>query len=383
MAEQRGCTQCGACVNACPVFRHTRREEYSPKAKQGVLAFADKGEPGLDPKKCVALAGRCVCCERCLLACPRNLSVPEALSKARQRRPRLGQYFWREWIRRGAVAWPLAAKAAPLAPGVLLPERLRILRASALAMTPPPRAKPWLTLEVSRMSKRLKTVIFGGCTATRLRPVWMKAADGILEKLGTERCSASGFTCCGGTYAHAGMLESSREAAKINLAWWRGLGKPAVVVFCASCVHSLRRYAQMGIMDRLDAREWLNAVTPLSTLLGGAKATLTNNAPSVPVYHSPCHWGDSDPDFVWLKSVLPEMVKGVSLCCGFGGVMKLLEPLLSADLASACWKGMEDGSPGHVSALTGCGGCVLQLAAHAPEHGGKAHEIRHWLDCIA
>ena len=38
---KRGCTQCGECLNVCPVYALYKREEYSPKGKRLLLEAID------------------------------------------------------------------------------------------------------------------------------------------------------------------------------------------------------------------------------------------------------------------------------------------------------------------------------------------------------
>ena len=70
----------------------------------------------------------------------------------------------------------------------------------------------------------------------------------------------------------------------------------------------------------------------------------------------------------------PGMHKGSALCCGFGGVLQIMNPELSRDLATKCWDGLD----ARAEVLTGCSGCTLQLASHAPE----GTSVRHWLDVV-
>lgn len=383
MAAVKECTQCGACLDTCPVFNLRKGEEYSPKAKHQLMrkGWTDDGE--LDWKRMMELAGQCACCERCKPACARRLSVPEALSAARARYPLWQQYFWREWIRRGGFLWKVAAGAAPLAPAALLPRKLGMLHKAALAMRNPEPVQPWLRLDPlsPQTAAGGSYAIFGGCTATRLRPQWVHKAARTITRLGGAVIDAEGFTCCGGTYGHAGMLESARKAQECNVEHWRSLGRPRIAVFCASCLHSLRAYAEGdaaadAFWEEGEAQTWLAALTPLSSLLLEAQTSLTATAPAACGYHSPCHWGKRDDDFIWLSKVLPGLTRGKSLCCGFGGVLKMLDPELSGQLADACWAGFEAPEQGTLYVLTGCSGCVLQLTASAPENA----RVLHWLD---
>ncbi|MEG6594181.1 (Fe-S)-binding protein, partial [Desulfovibrio sp. 1188_IL3213] len=78
MAALRQCTQCGACLENCPVFLLRKSEEFSPKAKQNLLRAGLNHDAGLDWRALMQLAGQCAGCGRCKTACARALSVPEA-----------------------------------------------------------------------------------------------------------------------------------------------------------------------------------------------------------------------------------------------------------------------------------------------------------------
>lgn len=380
MNAVKECTQCGACLNECPVFRLRKSEEFSPKAKHLVIRKGWEDDGAWDWERMMALAGQCVCCERCKLVCARRLSVPQALAQARARHPRWQQYFWRHWIQHGGMLWSVASRMAPLVPNRILPNKIGIMHAAALAMKAPQRPPAWLRLLPSpEVCKGKNYVIFGGCTATRLRPAWVEKAEAVLHRLGGAVLAQPGFVCCGGTYEHAGMLNSALEAAAKNVALWKKAGMPQVVVFCASCLHSLRHYAEMpGLMNGEESRRWKESLTPLSSLLADARVEPAPQAPTACAYHSPCHWGSRDEDMLWLKKVLPGLHKGGTPCCGFGGVLKMLDPELSRSLAQACWQGMAEKTSPPPVALTGCSGCIMQLNAHAP--GGSV--VHHWLDVL-
>jgi glycolate oxidase iron-sulfur subunit len=236
--------------------------------------------------------------------------------------------------------------------------------------------KPWFGLAqgASKIFADTPALLFGGCTAVRLRPSWMKKAEKTLTGLGARLIEATGLVCCGGTYKHAGMCQSAAEAAQTNLNYWRSLGRPKVITICASCLRSLRHYPDMpGLLNTAEAKIWMEALTPLSDCLQKAETALTPHVPESYSYHSPCHWGGKDADMLWLEKALPGLRKGKTLCCGFGGVFKLMNPLLSRSMAEKCWKGF---GPTVNTVLTGCSGCSMQLAAHAPQNA----ETLHWLD---
>ncbi len=65
---KKECILCGRCLDVCPVFRATNREELSPKAKHWMARLLREGEAGLSGKSVKDLdrAGRgALACRPC------------------------------------------------------------------------------------------------------------------------------------------------------------------------------------------------------------------------------------------------------------------------------------------------------------------------------
>ncbi len=383
MKKNQACTQCGACFNTCPTFQRFKSEEYSPKAKQLLLATAlePHGDDILQWKKMMHLAGHCTSCERCKNVCPLKLSVPKVLAEARAKHPKWQQYAWREWIQHSAVLWPPAKRMAPWVPKKMLPSKLAILHASALAMQEPPAMQPWAhikDMDASSSTNKLygkNVALFAGCTAQNLRPQWIEKAKKMLANLGAHVLDTVHFQCCGGTYEHAGLPSAAQKAAKHNIDVWEKAGRPMIILFCASCIHSLRHYT---CHSKEQQEAFVASLQPLASLLQTDCIQASPNAPEVIHYHSPCHWEGKDMDLLKLQKVFPQLQKGKALCCGFGGVLKMLNPTLSEDLANTCWQGFSHTEHGATYVISGCSGCIMQLSAHAP----KNTFVYHWLDVL-
>ena len=376
---KRGCTQCGECLNVCPVYALYKREEYAPKGKRLLLEQIDP-EYGGSPDSPMPwedvreLTRLCAGCERCERACARKLSTCELLAEARARNPHWTQTLWEMWIRRAGPLWPMAGKIAMLAPDSVIPGVLRSSVETARALVDLPPCEQWMNISPGLKVNGIRVALFSGCTAKNARPRWVARAEQLLSGWGYELVDASGFGCCGGTLHHAGQFAAQAEVREQNLELWRNMGKPYVASFCASCKHSLEGYT--GALPEDEGKEWKQKCVGLASLLTDPLVRATGNAPAAVGYHQPCHWGTADPDLPLLKAGLPGLKKGSGLCCGMGGILKMTNPDLSADMAQKCMEGF---APDIRHIITGCSGCVMQLASAA----GKNREVRHWLDVVA
>ena len=372
----RGCTQCGECLNVCPVFRRHWREEYSPKAKRLLLEPVKDGTAaeGLSWDDIFNLARLCVGCGRCKQACARKLSTADLLADVRAAHPHWTQHLWALWIQHMGPLWPALGFLATLAPHGLTPKMLKPSLATARTLASPKRGKPWVRLVGNTLAVDAEPVVlFSGCTARNIRPQWRERAENLLRLGGYTLHDASAFTCCGSTMHTAGQYAAMNAMREANVLAWRTMGRPRITVFCASCFHGLAEYAD-GFIEGKEAEEWRRSLVPLATLLDGLRAEILEEKPAAWGYHQPCHW-EKDMDLSFLSRVLPGLCKGQGICCGMGGILKLTDPGLSASMAVSCLREMPENTR---EILTGCSGCAIQLAAFAPE----GVMVSHWLDVV-
>lgn len=374
-SAQKKCILCGRCLDVCPLFAATGKEELSPRAKQQLAeARAKDALPLADAK---TLASLCLACGRCEAVCPQGLCAPDLVASFRAAQPGLQEWLWKTWMRRGDVLWPALARLA-----ALLPEQDRTRQLRALA--PPREVRPWLTVSGGSVRQREAVAIFPGCLASRVRKSWTRKAQVLLAVSGVEELSQPDWTCCGCTLGHAGLAQEQREARERNINAWRDAGKPRIAAFCATCLCGLRAYARDMSLPWApgEALAWQQAVTPLSGLLDCLEFTVQEQAPPKVWYHRPCHGAGHKTGKSADQAFLERVAEGrlhlprEARCCGMGGIMQLGAPDLSRDVARHCWEAFDVNVGEQV--LTGCSGCVTQLAATAPE----GVEVGHWLDAL-
>ncbi|MHC1752335.1 (Fe-S)-binding protein [Humidesulfovibrio sp.] len=399
------CVLCGCCLEGCPLFAATGREELSPRAKAllagpSKFAAANLPEGGLPQADVAALTGLCLACGRCEKLCPQGVKVPALMTAMRAAHPDFRQWLWKQWITRLGPFWSLAARGAAALPEAFAPASLGLALKGLKGLRPGAGLAPWLTLtefpvEAFRQKHGDRPVaVFDGCVGSGPRTVWADTARQLLGGLGA-RLTQARFSCCGSTLGTAGLPVEQHDARRKNVAAWREAGRPLLVTYCATCRKGLAEYLGAGgalFADQAEQEQWRAALVPLSSLLLGvqAKADSTESvepaAPSVVGYHRPCHadLGDGlgDPDHTLLAALLgPRLrVAAKGSCCGFGGILQLGAPQLSEAVGRACWAGLDaacgQSAPAYV--LSGCSGCVMQLSATAPAGAGTGH----WLEIV-
>lgn len=386
--RMKECVHCGRCLSACPLFSATNLEELSPRAKFQLVQALERGVAGLSEELVTELASRCLSCGRCEKACPEGLCAPDLIARLRAAHPGWQALVWKNWIGRAGLLWPAGGMLAKLVPQALtrvlpapLSQRAGLALRSLRVMGGKSAIRPWL--RVSRFDscgKGRKAVLFSGCTADHARPGWTRTALRLMRGAGYELSRQPDFGCCGCTLGHAGCKAEQRAAQERNLAAWRAAGRPLMATFCATCRCGLRSYASVELgWEPFEAEAWVKALQPLSSLLGETEFAVDEQAaPERVHYHRPCHGAGGGQDEDFLRRIVGARMGRASrdTCCGLGGVLQLAAPELGARVAQDAWNFFA-ARPGE-QVLTGCSGCVLQLASTSPQ----GVDAGHWLDAV-
>ena len=121
--NDRECILCGRCLDVCPLFQATGREELSPKAKHYLNKVLETRPGALHTRPAAHLASLCLACGRCEKECPQGLSGPAVVASLREKHAGWEAWLWKTWVERGGVLWPALGALSRLAPDGLAGER--------------------------------------------------------------------------------------------------------------------------------------------------------------------------------------------------------------------------------------------------------------------
>jgi Fe-S oxidoreductase/FAD/FMN-containing dehydrogenase len=332
-----GCSKCTTVTTAtrmCPLFKFTRREAASPKAKANVLRALISGRvdsPTLYTRAFQNVMDHCVNCGSCHLECPSNVNIPKMALEARARFARrfgvpLGDQAAghiekiARWSHRlSPILEPL--QALPLA-------RRTTEKALGIAARRPPPAFAARSLfdrlpKVNGHGER-QIIYFAGCYAGYIRPEIGISAVRLLNHLG-YRVFLPEQHCCGLPLLSKGLAAAARQKIEDNLKRWQHLidAADAIAVTCSSCGYALQ--AEWGYLTQGARVEAVGDKTVhISQLVPSSLENLHPPGQALRLaYHYPCHLKlQADPNCsVDMLARIPGVkVEPLSThCCGMAG----------------------------------------------------------------
>jgi len=334
-----GCSQCTTVTTAtrmCPVYKFTREEAASPKAKANVLRALISG--GLEDKALYTQAFQevmrhCVNCGSCRHECPSNVDIPQMAIEARTRyAERFGSPLTDHLLANVELAGRFTHALSPLMMPLmaLAPMRAFMEKTSGIsarrrfvAFDPRPLAARVAT-RPRRSSAGLQVIYFAGCYAGYIRPEIGTAAIRVLEHLGLA-VSMPAQHCCGLPLLSKGMARAARARINANLRQWskQAAEADAIVVTCSSCGYALQREWSFMI-DPTTVAAIRQKTIHISRLVNRFRDRLhTDGPPLALAYHAPCHLKiqeDPGASVNMLSSLDKVRVRPLSThCCGMAG----------------------------------------------------------------
>ena len=343
------CMQCGLCLTACPTYRATGDETYSPRGRIALMREVQDHDAPLTAEVLDAF-DTCIQCRACEPACPSGVPYGHLIERTketltRQRHPRLRSLMLRplsmpRLLRFGSSTLGVAQRAH-LVPAALgrrlgLPDQLPIRR------TP---------LTTSGTDVQL----FTGCVMDAWQRDVHRAAQAVLEAAGFGVApTGDSAPCCGALHLHAGLRDQSLAlTSKVDAQLQPGV---PLLVDSAGCGAHLKEHSSLTVYDiqefLAEHLDRLPAVKPLDLRVA---------------IQDPCHLRHVQKVHSATRSVLQPFVREIvelddeGMCCGAGGAYSVLEPEMAGLVRDRKVGSIDRARPDVVASANP--GCSMHLSA--------------------
>lgn len=217
--------------------------------------------------------------------------------------------------------------------------------------------------------KRAEVIFFVGCVASffpmaQKIPVNMAR---IMQKAGMDFTILGGEEwCCGFPLIGTGMPDKMKALMEHNISKIEEVGAKSIVFTCPSCYHTWKSLYQLPGVELYHASQMLGRMVKDGQIkLKGMNVTVT--------YHDPCDLGRNSGVFEeprqLLKAIpglkLVELAhnRQLSMCCGGGGNVEMVNPDLSARVARMKLQEVADTKADMV--VSSCQQCLRTIATRA------------------
>lgn len=299
-----GCSKCSTVTHAtrmCPVYKVTRDEAATPKAKANLLRALVSGrlpDRALFQSAFQGVMAQCVACGSCARECPSHVDIPKMALEAKARyAAKYGVLLADQLLalpeESGRFLGPVSAWIKPVA-DLGFCQQLKERFTGLSANRPFPRFDPHPLSERIRSREGqgdMAVLYFAGCYAGFMRPSIGEALVKTLTAMNMSVWTPAQH-CCGLPLLSKGLADAAREKVRANLGQWESMLSQVqyIVVSCSSCGLSLMR--EWGdLLDSARIREIGEKTVHVSDLINRYFDRLPplQTQPLRLAYHSPCH----------------------------------------------------------------------------------------------
>ncbi|MBU2498840.1 MAG: (Fe-S)-binding protein [Proteobacteria bacterium] len=317
--EVSRCNRCGFCLPNCPVYRVRKVESASPRGRNAITRAVIEGKLEWSPEIQRSMFS-CLGCGACTAACFPSLKTKDVV------------FMDRECLVHEGLYPKIADRLA------------RILEKSHnISDEDNEERGDWRELlgslpEGAFEKERAEVIYFVGCVAS-FYPLAQKIPLNmakIMEKAGVDFTILAGEEwCCGYPLIGAGMKDRIDALMAHNLEKVDAVGAKKLVFTCPSCYHTWQTLYKANA-EMLSASEFLaELISEKRIPLREIDATVT--------YHDPCDLGRIGGVFEPPREVI-KAIPGIrlvelqsnrqmSVCCGGGGNLEMVDPELSGEVA--------------------------------------------------
>jgi glycolate oxidase iron-sulfur subunit len=388
------CVHCGLCLQSCPTYLETGRENSSPRGRIYLLRGVAEGKIELSDAVAEE-AYLCLDCRACETACPSGVGMGSLIELARAEVEKAGlRPGWKTWLERFALRSLVPDRSRLRAvmsllrvvqflkldrlAAALLPKHLG--EAIDLAPRVPARAARARLPEFTPAEGERRGCVgfFEGCVMPELFGAVNAATVRVLSKNGFDVRIPRDQGCCGALHAHSGDREFACGLARENMAAFEVEDIDAIVVNSAGCGAAMREADEWlgesaaGFAGRVrDVSEFLDAVG-LREPSGRVDATVC--------YDDPCHLIHGQGVESAPRRLLAEIPglelaahEDAGMCCGAAGIYNLTHPEMSEAILDRKIAALAAAGPDVIA--SGNPGCLMQLESGARRHGLPARVV--------
>jgi glycolate oxidase iron-sulfur subunit len=410
------CVHCGLCLSACPTYRETGLEMFSPRGRIYLMKAVSEGRIGMESDVFQEQMSACLNCRACEAVCPSGVQYGQILEASRtqieraREDGRLPPHPWTVKLLRGGAfglmfkrlalfrlfsrtMWLYqrsGAQALVRRSGIL--KLLKLEETEALLPAISDRfVVPQGQIYPAEGTPRYHVALLTGCIMSTAFGEVHEATIRVLRKNGCEVLLPPDQGCCGALHVHGGDMDGGRELARRNIAAFEGLGLDAIIVNAAGCGSTLKEYGHLlGDDPAWSARAHAFAakIKDVSEFLAEIELNTRDLKPlNISVtYQEPCHLAHAQritaQPRTLLKAIpgliLKEMHES-SLCCGSAGIYNITEPEMAERLGNRKLDNAE--ATGAAILVTANPGCHLQLAGGLRRRGSKM-QVRHLVEVL-
>jgi heterodisulfide reductase subunit D len=347
--EVAKCTRCGFCLPNCPTYAVRGTEAFTARGRNAITRSVIEGSLELSPELAQSIF-TCLGCGACTKACFPAVNTREAVFSDR--------------------ACLTEAQAHP-----------KILEKLAKALNEYHNISEDDNEERAEWREYLKDVpdefldrdradivYFVGCVASFFPMAQKIPVDfaSIMHRAGLDFTILGGEEwCCGFPLLGAGMPEQITELMNHNLEKLKSVGARQAVFSCPSCLHTWKHLYGSDVELLHASQLLLNVVKQGKLELKPLKLKVT--------YHDPCDLGRNTGVFEEPREVIKSIPgiefvelpnnRNLSVCCGGGGNVEMVDPALSAAVAQR--KIEEILSTGANTVISSCQQCLRTIATRA------------------
>jgi heterodisulfide reductase subunit D len=347
--EVAKCNRCGFCLAVCPIYSIKGKESATPRGKNAILRAVIEGKIDWTPEIEESLF-RCTGCRLCTQTCFPAVETNRGVLAGRQCLTNTGRS----------------------------PEGVQRLVNSLennfnISLESNAHRSMWMDFldEIPKemvQKEKAQVVYFVGCVASFFPLVHKipQAFVRILSKAGIDFTILGGEEwCCGFPLIQSGMPEKADKLMRHNREKVKEVGARTIVFACPSCYHTWKESYNLDM-------ELLHSTQFLERLIREGKIVFQKEYPKTVTYHDPCDLGRNSGVYEAPRAVLKQVPglklvdlegnRQLSVCCGGGGDLEMIDPELSAAIARR--KVDEIQRTGADEVVTSCQQCVRTISGY-------------------